>query len=235
MRILESFQIDFSEYSLAGKDNVFFIRIDPEDLSIALQDILNELANFSWLSNFDKAAVRKSMEINAKKTCDALKEKFFDEKENPVINQAGEYIVSVFSKRGVVESLGHHDIPLAELLGRKKTGNPGFDFYTEDSVAQLVTCGEAKYIHGKNAYTSSLSQITQFITDSKHISDIVILNNLASDESLDKLSIGQFGVCAAFSSTKLSTKELLANICGKKEFQNCLKYEYIILVAVDVA
>ena len=235
MRILECFTINLPEYGLARKDSVYFIRIDPEDLSIALQDILNELANFSWLSNFDKVAVRKSMAINAKKTCDTLKEKFYDEEENPLINQAGEYIVSVFSKRGVVESLGHHDIPLAELLGRKKTGNPGFDFYTEDSAVQLVTCGEAKYIHGKNAYTSSLSQITQFITDSKHISDIVILNNLASDESLDKLSNGQFGVCAAFSSTKLSTKELLANMCGKKEFKNCLKYEYIILVAVDIA
>lgn len=235
MRILECFKINLPEYGLDGKDSVFFIRIDPEDLSIALHDILKELANFSWLNNFDKAAVQKCMETNAKKTCDALKDKFFDEEQNPVITQAGEYIVSVFSKRGVVESLGHHDIPLAELLGRKKTGNPGFDFYTEDSAVQLLTCGEAKYIHGKNAYTSSLRQINQFIADSKHISDIVILNNLVSDESLDKLSCGQFGVCAAFSSTKLSTKELLANMCGKKEFRDCLKYEYIILVAVDIA
>ena len=67
MRILECFKLDLPEYGLAAKDSVYFIRIDPEDLSIALQDILNELANFSWLSNFDKAAVRKSMEINAKR------------------------------------------------------------------------------------------------------------------------------------------------------------------------
>ena len=235
MRILECFKLNLVEYGLFEKDNVYFIRIDPEDLSIALYDILNELVNFSWLSNFDKAAVRKSMEINAQKTCDALQEKFFNEQQDPVIEEAGEYIVSVFSKRGVVESLGHQDVPLAELLGRKKTGNPGFDFYTEDTAVQLVTCGEAKYIHGKNAYTSSLSQINQFITDSKHISDIVILNNLVSDESLNKLSSGQFGVCAAFSSTKMCTKKLLSNMCGKKEFQDCLKYEYIILVAVDIA
>lgn len=235
MRILEQFKINLPEYGLPQKDGVYFLRIDPEDLSIALQDILNELANFSWLSSFDKTAVRKSMEINAKKTCDALQKKFFDEEENPVITQAGEYIVSVFSKRGVVESLGHHDVPLAELLGRKKTGNPGFDFFTEDLASQMVTCGEAKYIHGQNAYTSSLSQIAEFIDDNKHISDIVILNNLVSDESLENLSCGQFGVCAAFSSTKLNTKELLTNICGKKEFQHCLKYEYIILVAVNIA
>ena len=55
MRILECFRIDLPEYGLARKDSVYFIRVDPEDLSIALQDILNELANFSWLSNFDKA------------------------------------------------------------------------------------------------------------------------------------------------------------------------------------
>lgn len=235
MRILEQFKISLPEYGLPKKDGVYFLRIDPEDLSLALYDILDELANFSWLNSFDKAAVRKSMETNAKKTCDALKSKFFDKEQEPVVEQAGEYVVSVFSKRGVVEGLGHHDIPLAELLGRKKTGNPGFDFYTEDSTLQLVTCGEAKYIHGKNAYTSSLKQINQFIADDKHISDIVILNNLASDDSIDKLSIGQFGVCAAFSSTKIGTSELLANVCAKKDFQDCLKYEYIILVAVDIS
>lgn len=235
MKILECFKVDLLKYGLTEDSNVFFLRIDPEDLSIALHDILSELANFSWLSNFDKEAVRKSMETNAKKTCDALREKFFDENQDPVIAQAGEYIVSVYSKRGVVEHLGHSDVPLAELLGRKKTGNPGFDFFTEESNIHLVTCGEAKYVHGKNAYTSSLAQINRFISDDKHVSDVAILNGLVSDDSLDKLVSGHFGVCAAFSSTKINTDDLIKHICTNTNFEQSLEYDYIILAAVDIS
>ena len=73
MRITEYKKINLEDYSLTPCNNVFFIRIDPEDLSLALQDILNELGNFSWLSKFDKDFLRASMKVNAQKTCDALK------------------------------------------------------------------------------------------------------------------------------------------------------------------
>lgn len=234
MRIIDCFKVELIDYGLEKNDNVYFLRIDPEDLSSALQDVLDELANFSWLNKFDKNSLRSSMKVNARKTCEALKEKFFDDKHDPVLDEAGEYIVSVYSKRGVVECLGHNDVPLAELLGRKKTGNPGFDFFTEEPDMQLVTCGEAKYLHGKNAYTSSLGQINRFVLDDKHKSDVVILNGLVADNSLDKLVEDQFGVCAAFSSTQISTKDLVAHICANADFQKCIGYKYIILVAVNI-
>lgn len=234
MKITECKKINLENYRLNPCNNAFFIRIDPEDLSLALQDILNELGDFSWLSKFDKEFLRSCMEVNAKKTCDALKEKFYNEDGDPVISEAGEYIVSVCSKRGVVEQLGHADVPLAELLGRQKTGNPGFDFFTEETSLQLVTCGEAKYLHGKNAYGTSLSQINKFIKEEKHKSDIVILNGLVSDDSLHNLDEGRFGVCASFSSTNIQTDTLITNICANDHFQQALGYNYIILVAVDV-
>ena len=234
MRITECRKVNVTERGLNKNENVYFIRIDPEDLSLALEDILNELGNFSWLSKFDKDFLRASMEENAQKTCKALKEKFYNEEGNPVIDEAGEYIVSVCSKRGVVEQLGHADVPLAELLGRQKTGNPGFDFFTEETSLELVTCGEAKYLHGKNAYGTSLGQINSFIADKKHKSDIVILNGLVSDNSLNNLAEGQFGVCAAFSSTNMQTDMLISHICANAHFQQALGYNYIILVAVDV-
>ncbi len=234
MRIIECKKINITEFGPDANENVYFIRIDPEDLSLALEDILNELGNFSWLSKFDKDFLRASMEENAQKTCEALKEKFYDKDGDPLIGEAGEYIVSVCSKRGVVEQLGHADVPLAELLGRQKTGNPGFDFFTEETSLELVTCGEAKYLHGKNAYGTSLSQINGFIKDKKHKSDIIILNGLVSDNSLHNLSEGRFGVCAAFSSTNIQTDILISHICANTHFQQALGYNYIILVAVDV-
>lgn len=234
MKILEYKIINLEDYGLCSCSNVFFIRIDPEDLSIALQDILNELGDFSWLNKIDKKFLRMSMEINAKKTCDALQEKFLNDNGDPVINEAGEYIVSVYSKRGVVEQLGHLDVPLSELLGRQKSGNPGFDFFTEDTSLQLVTCGEAKYLHGKNAYGTSLRQINSFIANEKHKSDIVVLDGLVSDDSLQNLIEDKFGVCAAFSSTNIQTETLIKHICENSFFQESLKYNYIILVAVNI-
>lgn len=234
MRITEFKEIKLEDYGLIPKDDVFFLRIDPEDLSCALQDILNELGNFSWLGKFDKDFLQASMKVNAQKTCDSLKEKFYDKNGDPIIAEAGEYIVSVCSKRGVVEQLGHEDVPLAELLGRQKTGNPGFDFFTEEAGLQLVTCGEAKYLHGKNAYGTSLSQINRFISENKHIGDIVILNGLVSDNSLNNLSMGNFGVCSAFSSTNILSDTLIEHICENADFQKALNYNYIILVAVDI-
>ena len=233
MRIIECQKITLEKYGLAPKDNVYFVRIDPEDLSLALQDILEELCDFSWLNKFDPDAVKECMKVNAKKTCDVLKERFKNTIGDPVINDAGEYIVSIYSKRGVVEKLGHNDIPLAELLGRQATGNPGFDFFTEEPKLQLVTCGEAKYVHGRNAYTTSLKQINKFIGQNKHISDIIIFNRFASDISVEKLAKNEFGICSAFSSTSIPSSTLISNICANSDFKQALKYEYIIMVAVD--
>ena len=234
MRLIECRKINLADYGLNSKDNVHFIRIDPEDLSLALRDILSELGNFSWLSKFDKDFYKQCMEVNAQKTCTALKEKFYNQDGDPLISQAGEYVVSVYSKRGVVEQLHHEDVPLAELLGRQKTGNPGFDFFTEETGLHLITCGEAKYLHGKNAYGSSLHQINKFVANEKHKSDIVILDGLVSNYSLQNLIEGNFGVCAAFSSTNIQTDTLISHICENSEFQHALSYNYIILVAVDI-
>ena len=234
MKILENKSINIQNYGINSSTSVFFLRIDPEDLSLALQDILNELADFSWLNHFNKDYLQESMRINSQKTCDALKAKFYDETDSPIIEEAGEYIVSVYSKRGLVEGLNHLDVPLAELIGRKKVGNPGFDFFTEESSIQLVTCGEAKYQKGKNAYNASLTQINDFIKDQKHKSDVVILTHLVSDTSLSNLIHDHFGVCAAFSSTNINSDTLIQNICQNKEFQDILCHNFVFLVAVNI-
>lgn len=235
MKILECREIDLSKYKTKNCKKVLFLRIDPGDLSLTIKDILTELADYSWLSKFDKDFLKESMKHNADITCQALRDKFSDSEDNPVIEEAGEYIVSVLSKRGVVEKLNHNDIPLAELLGRRKTGNSGFDFFTEDIDNQLISCGEAKYVKGINAYNISLSQINRFINEKKHISDIVILQSLASESSLNHLSKNKFGICSAFSSTNIDTDNLINNICGNDEFKKTLFFEFVILVAVNIA
>ncbi len=235
MNVIECKEIDLSKYGLSGDKKIMFLRIEPDDLSKTIKDILIELADLSWLSKFDKEYVKKSMQHNADITCQALKNKFYDSSNDPIIEEAGEYIVSVLSKKGIVESLNHKDIPLAELLGRRKTGNSGFDFFTENTATQLISCGEAKYIKGVNAYNTSLLQINRFISEKKHISDIILLQSLAEDASLDNLSNNKFGVCSAFSTNAIESNKLITNICKNTEFVKTLSYEFVILVAVNIA
>lgn len=174
------------------------------------------------------------MEHKAQATCDYLKKSFYDDQNNPLVSSAGEYIVSTLSKRSIVEQLGHLDVPLAELLGRKKVGNPGFDFFTEDIEDHIVSCGESKYVNGVNAYNTSLVQIREFIADKKHYDDIPILQALVEEEALVKMGNDQFGVSVAFSATNISDDDLLDHIARNTHFNELVKDYKIILIAVNM-
>lgn len=52
---------------------VQFFRIDPEDISLTLSDILRTLMNLSWLSKFDQEFEKKAFASRAKKLLMILK------------------------------------------------------------------------------------------------------------------------------------------------------------------
>ena len=232
MKILSSHNVDLTKYGLKGF--AYYIRVSPGELEVTIKEILIELSNFSWLAKFNKEYLRKSMEHKAQATCDYLKKSFYDDQDNPLVSNAGEYIVSTLSKRSIVEQLGHLDVPLAELLGRKKVGNPGFDFFTEDMDEHMVSCGESKYVNGVNAYNTSLGQIRQFVADKKYYDDIPILQALVEEEALEKMGNDQFGVSVAFSATNISDNDLIDNIARNANFKELVKDYKIILVAVNM-
>ena len=70
MKILEHRQL--TDLSPA---KVQFIRIDPEDISATLADILKVLMDMSWLKNFDEEYERAGYASRAQKTIDDIKEK----------------------------------------------------------------------------------------------------------------------------------------------------------------
>lgn len=232
MKILSSYNVILAQYGLEG--SAYFIRVSPEELDVTIREILMELSNFSWLARFNKDYLRKSMEHKAQATCDYLKKAFYDENQTPLVSNAGEYIVSTLSKRSIVEQLDHLDVPLAELLGRKKVGNPGFDFFTEDMSEHIVSCGESKYVNGVNAYNTSLGQIRQFIVDKKYYDDIPLLQSLVEEEALEKMANDLIGISVAFSATNITDEELLSNIANNSHFKELVKRFKIILVAVNM-
>ena len=231
MKIIEQYYIDEKGYKLSH--NVYFIRVSPEKLSITLNEILTELRTMSWLNKFDFEPLKNAYQTRAEKTCKYLeKELLSNDSDTELKETAGEYVVSNLSKKSLVENLHHNDIPLMELLGRKKSNNPGFDFYTEDDL--YLVAGEAKYKNSINAYSNSLKQINDFIKDKKHIQDIPLLIGFTKNESLENMNNNHFKVCAAFSATKIDSQNLINNIVNNTYFKECVEKYDIFLVAVDM-
>ena len=71
LRIIE--HIELKEHRPA---KVQFFRIDPEDLTVTLDDILYNLMDRSWLSKFDQDYEKSAFSSRAQKTIDDIKKKF---------------------------------------------------------------------------------------------------------------------------------------------------------------
>ena len=54
MNVIEHKEINLLDYGFTSSKKVVFLRINPDDLSKTIKDILIELADFSWLYKFDK-------------------------------------------------------------------------------------------------------------------------------------------------------------------------------------
>ena len=229
MKILESRAIP-SE----GAASVYFIRIDPEDISDTLSDILKVLMDLSWLKHFDEDYMVQSYQHRAQITINNIKEKFTACDEGPLTKDAGEYVVSELSREAIVSNLGYLDIPLAELLGKKISGNPGFDFHTQNLSTDTVIFGEAKYLSLQSAYPSAITQINEFIETEKDLADLADLEHFCTPESLRRAADGVKGFAAAFSAKGTSSDKLISSIQARKEYSALLNYNEIILVAVNL-
>ena len=229
MKILESVQI-----TVEGNAKVQFIRIDPEDISITLSDILKAIMNLSWLKNFDADFIAQSYEQRAQITIADIKRKFAICDEGRLTKEAGEYVVSELAREAIVSQLNYLDIPLAELLGKKTSGNPGFDFHSQNNCTDTVIFGEAKYIASQSAYSRAIEQIKEFIDDKKDIADLADLRDFCTDNALARASSGLKGFAAAFSAKSTSSDRLINSITGRDDFKELLKYEEVILVAVNL-
>lgn len=229
MKILEKRQ-------LASKNNtvVQFIRIDPEDLNTTLSEILKAIMDLSWLHNFDKDYVIKSFQKRAAITIQDIKAKLLVSEDNKITKDAGEYVVSELAREALINELKYVNIPLAELLGKKVSGNPGFDFHSQNPTTETVIFGEAKYISSQSAYRSAISQICRFIDDEKDIKDIADLIPFCTDRALGRASNGNKGFAAAFSAKRTNSDAIIASVMAMDDYKELLKYDEIILVAVNL-
>ena len=198
---------------------VQFFRIDPEDISVTLKSILRVLMDLSWLSKFDQDFEQKAFESRATKTIEDIKAKFDQCVDDGITKDAGEYVVSELARETMISELDYLDIPLAELVGKKRSGNPGFDFHSQNKTTDTVIFGEAKYVTATTAYSSE---------------DLPELKPFCTTSALQRAANGIKGFSAAFSAKTTSTDRIIANIKKRSDFQALLQYEELILVAVDL-
>lgn len=217
-----------------GYDNVLFIRINPESIQDTLSNILMKLMNLSWLGKFDEDYMKKSFETRAKKTVADIEKKFSKCNDDKITSDAGEYVISELAREALVTEFNYLDIPLAELLGMKKSGNPGFDFNTQNKKTDTVIFGEAKYNSRQSAYSVAMNQISDFIDEEKDIMQIADLQPFCTSTALERVTNGSKGFAVAFAAKATPSSNILDSIFKHNKFTKLCSHEELIFLAVNL-
>ena len=214
---------------------VTFIRTQITNRKEVLLFVLSSISDETWLSRFSQnVALMKSYRRRLEITARDIEEKFSKEKESEITKISGEKVVSELARKSVIESLKYADIPLGEVLKEMKTGNPGFDFFSE-SIDGIPLFGEAKYVNGSNAYGKALKQILEFVEEYKDEADFANINEFISKVGREKMGKGIRGVMAGFSALSTPSADLIDGIKRNIHYQAInLKSSEIILVAINV-
>lgn len=214
--------------------HITFIRIDPENLHDTLADILNALMDLSWLSHFDEDYMKSSFKIRAEKTIVDIQKKFDACSDDSITKEAGEYVVSELARESLVRIMSYLHIPLSELLGMKISGNPGFDFLSQNNSTDTVIFGEAKYNSRQSAYSTAITQISKFISDQKDVMQIADLHGFCTPTALKRANDGFKGFAIAFSAKSTPSSNMISSILAHTDFGKLLPFEEIIIVAVNI-
>ncbi len=224
---------DFIKMDEQNGKNVLFLRVDPEDISITLRDIIDTLSDLSWISKFDKSYLQHGYRTRAEATVKHICQKILDGTASGVYGDAAEYIVSEVARETLVKHLKYKDIPLGELFKEQISGNPGFDYFTAN-LSDVIIFGEAKYLAAKNAYGTGMSQTARFIKEGRDKADVVDIQNFFSESALTGVINGTKGFSIAFSAKKTDSDVLIQNIKTNAHYDELCSYQELIYVAVNI-
>lgn len=228
MKVIDCKKIDTSSY-----DNITYMRIEPETLSITLRDIIITLSDLSWISKFDKSYIRNSFQKRAEDTANYLAKKIQRDDADKITEDSGEYVVSELAREALVNELNYLDIPLAELFKEQVSGNPGFDFYSANNE-KIIIFGEAKYNSRQNAYGVGMEQVDRFIREGQDVSDLNDIDKFFSEESLQLADRGEKAYAVAFATKGTSSEKIIKGIISNKHYGNIAKNREVIFVAVNI-
>jgi hypothetical protein len=213
--------------------NVLFIRLSPTNISVTLRQIVNSLSDLSWINEFDPEYVRTSLSVRAQATVDHIANNIINSSDDKITQNSGEYVVSELARKSIIDILNHSDIPLAELFKQQKSGNPGFDFFSENAE-MVIFFGEAKYNSNQNAYGIAFDQIVTFETEKRDHSDLLDIERFCTAKALENVSSNIKGFAAAFSCKKTETSALVTNIKNNDNYKILKNFKGLLCIAIDL-
>mgnify|MGYP000751952630 FL=1 len=228
MKVLECKKIDVENYN-----SITYIRIDPENLSVTIRDIITSLSNLSWIAKFDKSYIRNSFFKRAEDTAEYLADKILKDDGDKITEDSGEYVVSELAREALVIELKYLDVPLAELFKEQVSGNPGFDFYSANKE-KVIIFGEAKYSSGRNAYGIGMEQVDRFIREGQDVSDLNDIDKFFEEESLKLADNGDKAYAIAFAAKGTASDMIIKGIIRNKHYKDIAINKEVIFLAVNV-
>ena len=228
MKVLECKKIDVENYN-----SITYIRIDPENLSVTIRDIITSLSNLSWIAKFDKSYTRNSFFKRAEDTAEYLADKILKDDGDKITEDSGEYVVSELAREALVIELKYLDVPLAELFKEQVSGNPGFDFYSANKE-KVIIFGEAKYSSGRNAYGIGMEQVDRFIREGQDVSDLNDIDKFFEEESLKLADKGDKAYAIAFAAKGTASDMIIKGIIRNKHYKDIAINKEVIFLAVNV-
>ena len=228
MKVLECKKIDVENYN-----SITYLRIDPENLSVTIRDIITSLSNLSWIAMFDKSYIRNSFFKRAEDTAEYLADKILKDDGDKITEDSGEYVVSELAREALVIELKYLDVPLAELFKEQVSGNPGFDFYSANKE-KVIIFGEAKYSSGRNAYGIGMEQVDRFIREGQDVSDLNDIDKFFEEESLKLADKGDKAYAIAFAAKGTASDMIIKGIIRNKHYKDIAINKEVIFLAVNV-
>lgn len=213
--------------------HITFVRINPTNIELTLKEVFDSLANLSWLNDFDKDWLKEGYQVRADATVKYIADNIIKAGDDKVTSNSGEYVISELARLTLINELLYSNIPLAELIKKQKSGNPGFDFYSE-SPSNVLLFGEAKYLANQNAYGRAFEQMVRFINESADIGDLPDVDAFCSDNSKSNVLNGIKGFAASFASKETHTQILVKNIQENEDYKTLSKFTELVCVAVNI-
>lgn len=213
--------------------HITFVRINPTNIELTLKEVFDSLANLSWLNNFDKDWLKEGYQVRADATVKYIADNIIKAGDDKVTSNSGEYVISELARLTLINELSYSNIPLAELIKKQKSGNPGFDFYSEN-LGNVLLFGEAKYLANQNAYGRAFEQMVRFINESADIGDLPDVDAFCSDNSKSNVLNGIKGFVASFASKETPTQTLVKNIQENEDYKTLAKFTELVCVAVNI-
>ena len=228
MKVIDKIQMDD-----VSECKVTFIRINPEDKKETIKKILEQLSDISWIEKIMPEELKISMKAKVEPTVELLNKQLNENNDGIITSKMGEYFVSEIAREVIINELDYKDIPLAELRKEKISGNPGFDYHSENKN-NIIIFGEAKYIAKQNAFGKALKQVVDFIKDKKDLKELAELRDFVSQEAIKNANMKRKGYAIGFSSYNTKSENLINSIKRSDHFNELIKYEEIVIVAVDI-